>query len=33
MKEAKFRYIENRKAKHNYYFIDEYTAGISLIGS
>ena len=33
MKETKFRYIENRKAKHNYYFIDEYTAGISLIGS
>ena len=33
MKDVKFRYIENRKAKHNYYFIDEYAAGISLIGS
>ena len=33
MNENIYRYIENRKAKHNYYFIDEYIAGISLIGS
>ena len=33
MEKSKFRYIENRKAKHNYYFINEYIAGISLIGS
>ena len=33
MKETKFRYIENRKAKYNYHIFDTYIAGISLIGS
>lgn len=33
MEKSKYTYIENRKAKHNYYVLDSYTAGISLIGS
>lgn len=33
MKNDNYRYIENRKAKYNYYIMDTYVAGISLIGS
>lgn len=33
MKNDKCTYVENRKAKFNYYVLDTYTAGISLTGS
>lgn len=33
MEKTDYKYVENRKAKYNYYVIDTYIAGISLIGS
>lgn len=33
MKKNEYRYVDNRKARYNYYVLDTYVAGISLNGS
>ena len=33
MENIEYRYVDNRKARHNYYVLDTYIAGISLNGS